>query len=133
LLRRENRFERTASSLARLLPFLIAFTCLVLVLNAPAAQATQRARATLSPTTRLCPEWHLAADHSAVEAAPSLCRRALKITQAFSYPASVDPVMVLHETGDHQVSDPATPGSAPQDTSLASKRLITVRLRGPPA
>ena len=133
MLRRENRFERTASSLARLLPFLIAFTCLVLVLNAPAAQAAQRARATLSPTTRLCPEWHLAADHSAVEATPSLCRRALKITQAFSYPASVDPVMVLHETGHHQVSDPATPGSALQDTSLASKRLITVRLRGPPA
>jgi len=133
LLRRENRFERTASSLARLLPFLIAFSCLVFVLNAPAAQAAQRARATLSPTTRLCPEWHLAADHSAVKAAPSLCRRALKITQAFSHPASVDPVMVLHETGHHQVSDPATPGSAPQETALASKRLITVRLRGPPA
>ena len=133
MLRRENLFERTASSLARLLPFLIAFSCLVFVLNAPAAQAAQRARATLSPTTRLCPEWHLAADHSTVEDAPSLCRRTLKITQAFSHPASADPVIVLSESGHHQVSDPATPGSAPQDTSLANKRLITVRLRGPPA
>lgn len=132
MLRRENRFERTASSLARLLPFVIAFSCLVFVVNAASVQASPRTRAILSPAMRLCPDLNLTAAPAKDEDAPSICRPVLNATLAFSYPAPADPVLTLSEPGHPQIAVPVLSGRPCQVATLPEARPISVRLRGPP-